>query len=241
VSLFAPEGDVDNVQLVHARIRAAIISGELAPGDEISQVKLAKHLGVSRTPLREALRMLQSDRLVEARPSRMVRVARLSVRDAESIYTARVTLEALAARLTVPLLSNRDVDALHEMLVAMDTACREHDYLSFSEPHRLFHRLVTSRAGDHMTSLLADLAEHAERYRRKYTLEAPNSWVAGAEDHAKIYESVATRDALRTARLLVDHLARTAFAVIAMLERNYDPEGLRVAVASTRAAHTETA
>ena len=70
---------------VYQRVRNAILDGELAPGAVMSQVALAEELGISRTPLREALRMLQSERLVEAEPNRRVRVAPMSPRDMEEL------------------------------------------------------------------------------------------------------------------------------------------------------------
>src|SRR5947209_16972901 len=94
---------------VYARVRAAILDGELAAGAVMSQVALAEELGISRTPLREALRMLQSERLVEAEPNRRVRVAAMSPADLEELCIVRVTLEAEALRLSVPLMTSEDL------------------------------------------------------------------------------------------------------------------------------------
>src|ERR1700722_10486 len=92
-----------NTEDVYERVRTAILDGDLAPGAVMSQVALAEELGISRTPLREALRMLQSERLVEAEPNRRVRVAPMSPADLEELYVVRITLEAEALRLSVPL------------------------------------------------------------------------------------------------------------------------------------------
>ena len=91
-----------NTEDVYERIRTAILDGDLAPGAVMSQVALAEELGISRTPLREALRMLQGERLVEAEPNRRVRVAPMSPADLEELYVVRITLEAEALRLSVP-------------------------------------------------------------------------------------------------------------------------------------------
>jgi DNA-binding GntR family transcriptional regulator len=230
---------LDNVQIVRARIRDAIITGELQPGDEISQVRLAKTLGVSRTPLREALRMLQCDRLVESRPHRMVRVAPLSVQDAESVYAARITLESFSARITIPLLTDADLGTLQDDLVVMEDTCRRHDYAGLMEPHSRFHRALTRRGGAQIQTLLAQLGEHAERYRRKYTLESPESWTVGMQDHFAIFEAARARDGGAAAMRLAEHLARTAFRVIELIEPNYNPRALRVAVACARAHPAE--
>ncbi len=89
---------------VHERLRAAILRGEIPAGAATSQAALAKELDAGRTPLREALRMLQREGLVISEPNRRVRIAELSGDDAEELYIMRITLEAVAIRITVPTL-----------------------------------------------------------------------------------------------------------------------------------------
>ena len=103
------ERDGQSVEYVHARMRRAILRAELSPGDELSQVRLAKELGVSRTPLREALRMLVNEGLLEGEPNRQLRVAGYSIADMEELYVARVSLETTALRITIPRLTTRDI------------------------------------------------------------------------------------------------------------------------------------
>ncbi len=93
-----------NTEDVYERVRNAILDGELAAGTVMSQVALAEELGISRTPLREALRLLQGEGLIEAEPNRRVRVAPMTASDMEELCVMRVTLEAEALRLSVPLL-----------------------------------------------------------------------------------------------------------------------------------------
>src|SRR6185437_10046446 len=102
----------DNVEQVYRRVREAIVGGEIAPGAVMSQVSLADELGISRTPLREALRMLQSEGLVEAQRNRRVRVAAVSPADLEELCIMRVTLEAEAIRLAVPRMTAEDLARL---------------------------------------------------------------------------------------------------------------------------------
>jgi hypothetical protein len=101
-----------NTDDVYARVREAILDGELGPGAVMSQVALAGELGISRTPLREALRMLQPERLVEAEPNRRVRVAPMSAADLEELCIARIALEAEAMRLSVPRLTPENLARL---------------------------------------------------------------------------------------------------------------------------------
>src|SRR3954468_9282845 len=97
---------------VHRTIREAILDGKLEPGTTMSQVTLADELGVSRTPLREALRMLQNEGLIESEPNRRVRVSSLSLAGLEELYTIRIPLEVTALRLSVPRMTPEEVAQL---------------------------------------------------------------------------------------------------------------------------------
>src|SRR5579872_1925723 len=100
--------DGQHVALVHDRLRDAILRGEIAPGEATSQAALTKQFGVTRTPLREALRLLESEGLVLSQPNRRVRIADFSIDDLESLYAMRVALEAVAVSLTVPTLRSEE-------------------------------------------------------------------------------------------------------------------------------------
>src|SRR4249919_562785 len=108
-----------STEVVHDRLRESILRGEFDPRVPLSQVQLAARLGVSRTPLREALRMLQREGLIDSEPNRRVRVTELSVADLEQLYAGRVMIEALAVRLTVPRYTTEDVAELRAALREM--------------------------------------------------------------------------------------------------------------------------
>src|SRR5580693_10243624 len=99
----------DSVASAHARLRRLIVRGALAPGSELSQVELARRTGVSTTPLREALRRLEAEGLVESRRNRRPRVRPFDCEDLDSVYAARVLLEPPALRITVPRLGAGDL------------------------------------------------------------------------------------------------------------------------------------
>src|SRR5919205_3391293 len=103
-----------------ARLRRFILEGDLEPGARIQEVELAAQLGVSRTPVREALRTLSSQGLVELLPNRGARVARWSVKDLDEIYELRVMLESHAAQRAATRMSPTDADALTELCEQME-------------------------------------------------------------------------------------------------------------------------
>src|SRR3954462_2857868 len=166
----------DNVEQVYKRVREAILEGELAPGAVMSQVALPDDLGVSRTPLREALRMLQSEGLVDAQANRRVTVKPISATDLEELVVMRVALETEAIRLSVDRLGSENIAALEGRLAEMAHFADDKDYERWQTPHSAFHRRLTAPAGERVNGLLGQLADHAERYRRIHIAQSPKAW-----------------------------------------------------------------
>jgi len=219
-----PRGPED----IYKRVRDAILDGELPPGEAMSQVALARSIGVTRTPLREALRMLQAEGLIEAEPGRRVRVAPLAVADLEELWIVRVTLEAEAIRLSIPLFIPEDIAALEGAIAVMDHYERERDYRRWTIPHRQFHRALTRPAGKRVNELLDQLFDHSERYRR---LHFDYSEAAPADpSHREILDACISRDRGRGGALLASHLAHAGFMVAGLLDPDYRPDRLRDAV-----------
>src|SRR3984885_15875951 len=136
-----------NTEDVYERVRNAILDGGLAPGAVMSQVALAEELGISRTPLREALRMLQGEGLVEAEPNRVARVAPMSNPGLAQLYVMRVTLESEALRLSVPRMTQDDFARLEGHMAEMAHYASIKDYRRWVVPHSQFHRALTGPAG----------------------------------------------------------------------------------------------
>jgi GntR family transcriptional regulator, rspAB operon transcriptional repressor len=216
---------------VHDRVREAILRGDLAADTTVSQVALANDLGISRTPLREALRMLQREGLVSSERNRQVRIAPLSVDDVEQIYCARLSLEATAARLTVMRLTPEQAAEIEGNLARLVHFAVAHDYERWELVHREFHGRLVAEAGPRFAELLRQLSDHAERYRRLYTINAPRAWSTGSDEHRLIADAAIARDADLLARRLAAHLAHTAFGVIELLDGDHRPERLQATVA----------
>jgi DNA-binding GntR family transcriptional regulator len=227
----APRGDGQHVEEVHERLRQAILRGGIAPGDELSQVRLARELGVSRTPLREALRMLRNEGLVVGAPNQQLRVAGFSVADMEEIYVERIALESVAVRIAIPRLSREGVGALEGLLATMAHFQAEEDYERWEVPHRALHAALVRPAGPRLAALTTQLSEHAERYRRTYTTKVPRAWSTGASEHRAIVDAAKAGDAVAGARALAEHLAGTARAVIDLVEPAFVPTALDAALA----------
>lgn len=222
----------DAAEYAHTQVRNAILHGTLAPGQDISQVQLAKQLGVSRTPLREALRMLQREGLIEAEHNRLVRIAPLSVEDVEGLYVARVTLEAIAIRIAVPLMTAREVAVAQGRLAEMEHLVNANEYEGWESTHRTFHAGLVVHSGVRICTLLEEMSSHAERYRRAVATQAPRAWSTGSEEHRRIVDACAAGDGEAAAAELARHLARTGFTFIALMNPAHEARALRTALAA---------
>jgi DNA-binding GntR family transcriptional regulator len=215
----------DNVEQVYRRVREAILEGEIAPGTIMSQVALADDLGVSRTPLREALRMLQSEGLVDAQANRRVTVRPISATDLEELVVMRVALETEAVRLSVQRLAPEDLASLEGRLAEMGHFAEAKDYARWQAPHMAFHRGLTGPAGQRVNALLEQLSDHAERYRRVHITRSPKAWQTAG--HREILDAAKQGDREKAGRLMAVHLSSNAFDVMELLEPGYDAARLR--------------
>src|SRR3954447_11067049 len=225
----------DGTAVVHHALREAILRGEIAAGTSLSQVKIAKDFGISRGPVREALRLLEREGLIEAELNRRVRVAHFSVEDLEQLYATRVVVEALAISVSVPRFTEGDLTELNRALEEMDRLAG-HDVERWDEVHRSFHLALVAHAGERTLRLIEQLVDHGERYRRVYIARGPRAWSVGAAEHADIVAACVDRDASLAAALLARHLSRTALTVFMLSAPEYDPAILRAAIAQATSA-----
>jgi DNA-binding GntR family transcriptional regulator len=223
--------DGTDVAHVYDQLRQAILEGDMRPGAVTSQMELTRDLNVGRTPLREALRMLQHEGLVVARPNRRVQVAPLSAPDAEELYVLRIALECVAIRLTVPSLTAMDIAELEGAMAQMDRLS-EAGVVPMDKPHRAFHTRLIAGAGDRPTSLILELFDHAERYRRFYGATAPGGYERRRAEHRQVLEAAADGDVERAAEALALHYVRTAQMIFAAVEPERPLRRLRETVAA---------
>lgn len=125
-------------------LRSAILSGQLAPGDALGQEGLAQRFGVSRIPVRESLKQLEAEGLVEARPHRGAVVARLSVEELDELYGVVWSLELLAARTGVPLLTDAQIATMGALLARLGTRLEPHEWYATSVQ---FHMQMLEASG----------------------------------------------------------------------------------------------
>ncbi|WP_375483491.1 GntR family transcriptional regulator [uncultured Mycobacterium sp.] len=216
---------------MHAYLRECILDGTLPPGSKLSQVSLARQLGISRTPLREVLRMLQEEGLVEIEPNQRTRVTGLDVQELDDIYACRITLETLALSMTIRKFGDTDRTAAGQLLATMREAADSGDLNSWFAAHAEYHRLITAAAGPALRRQLGIFADRTIRYIRIYQLSDPSSWQAvGDIEHARILQALIAKDEGAALTELAHHLARTALRVLGDCAPDYIPTAVPHAV-----------
>jgi DNA-binding GntR family transcriptional regulator len=190
------------------QVRTAILAGRLSAGETLRQEDLAERLGVSRMPVREAIRRLHAEGLVDVLPSRRVRVAPLDRAEIEDIYDMRAALEPLAVRLAVPRLTRAQLrDAAH----ALEAADDEEDADTFGVRNAAFHlALMTPCERPRLLAEIASLLDLSDRYQRAALRDEEHN-ARVREEHAALLEAARAGDA-PTAAVLTERHVRQAGA-----------------------------
>jgi DNA-binding GntR family transcriptional regulator len=193
-------------QRVHEHLRDEIISGRLTPGTELQEVAVAKSLGVSRGPIREALGRLATEGLVTIRPRRGAVVRALSSEEFIEAYQVREALEMMAVRLAVPKLTAQDLAAMERLIEEMDSRGEAGDVQGFFEANTEFHQRFFQAADNRMlTELYRQLRGQIDRHRLR-SLELRGDLRRSIDEHRAILWAARTGDVERAVRLTSDHI-----------------------------------
>jgi DNA-binding GntR family transcriptional regulator len=227
---------------VHQHLRQLILDGTLETGTVLNQAEFARALGVSRTPMREAFRMLQEEGLIHAEPDRRAVVTGLDVADLDAMYGARILLEALAVRMTVPAISPTAVQALEEALRLMQELRAERQTSPvWRRAHDEFHRLATEGADAQSLRLLGTLRERTHSYLRLAQSSAPEGRRNAERRHQMILDAFRSRSTEAAVVAMADDLAATATRVVNDADPGRDLPTVRNALAMVRNSHGGTA
>ena len=196
---------------VREAIRELVIGGELRPGDRLVERQLADRLGVSRVPVREALRQLAHEGLVDERPTRGMVVRRLDDEDVEALFEVREALERILCRRVVATASDEGLDRLDAAVRGTDAALASSDSRAAVESNASFHEVLVDLAG---SPVLAAVMEPVAG-RMKWLLSQHEDPAAMNTDHAAIAQALRSRDLAAAERLCREHLAASRAAVSA--------------------------
>jgi DNA-binding GntR family transcriptional regulator len=195
--------------VVISRIRDMIIEGYLAVGERIHEGQLCEQLGISRTPLREALKVLASEGLVELFPNRGAVVYRLTRKDACDMMDVLAHLEQMAAPLTCQNASDEEigeVGRLHDEMLEFYAA---HDRLCYFKLNQQIHSRLIALSGNESLYLVHDILQTRMKRIRFMGDRTEETWAAAVADHEKMMAALKARDGQQLSTAMVDHITRS--------------------------------
>ncbi len=201
-------------EAVAARLREMIVEGTLAPGARLNERELCDQLGISRTPLREALRALAADELVKLTPNRGAQVVQLSAADIAATFQVLGALEGLAGELACRNMTPYRLSVIAAMQAEMEAAHARADLPAYYRLNRAIHeRIADAAANPVLTRTHAALNDrlHAWRFRSNFNLA---KWNRAVAEHADMLAALRDRDGPRMRWLLEEHLAHKCEAVL---------------------------
>ncbi len=202
---------------VAQQLRHMILNLELEPGTKIDEQALCERFAVSRTPLREALKVLSREGLITLAPHRGARVAVTSVEDVRELFPVIGALEALAAELACRQVSELQIESMQLLHNEMVDCYQSRDIAGYAQCNQRIHNTLFSIAGNAQLTLLyqhLSARTHAVRYVARKT---PVDWARAVDEHVQMMAALRRRDGQGLANILKDHLAGKAEVVIAFL------------------------
>lgn len=197
-------------------VREAILTGRVKPGERLSQADLSSELGVSRMPVRQALRQLQTEGLVEMDERGTAVVRPLSWEDIAESYYLRALLESKAVALSVPSLSDEDLEDLSDYNRTMDEAAQDKDITTFLTTNREFHACLRSRCPWRRLLRLVDILWDG---MPPVAVAVVPNWTSHSQQyHQDILHAARARDGKKAGRLMYRHIRSSGEAVRRLLE-----------------------
>lgn len=192
--------------IVFKTLREAIITGDLQPGERLMEIKLANELGVSRTPVREAIRKLELEGLVIMTARKGAEVAPINEKDLREVLEIRKSLESLACELACRNVKEADVRSLRQINREIEEAVEAEDIERITKKDVEFHEAINLITDNRrLIQMLHQLKEHIFRYRFEYIKEMKNKRTI-VDEHNRIIDSIAARDQERASREIGLHI-----------------------------------
>lgn len=200
---FLPLRDV-----VFNTLRQAILTGELKPGERLMEIHLANKLGVSRTPIREAIRKLELEGLVTMIPRRGAEVAQITEKSMNDVLEVRMALDALCVELACDRITEEGIEALRHACEAFEQSVKTKDSRKIAQADVALHDIIVKATGNQrLVQLVNNLGEQMYRYRFEYIKDSSQHETL-IEEHRIIYQSIVAKDketAAAAARTHIDN------------------------------------
>ena len=194
---------------VFQSIREDILSGRYEQNTELKEAAIGAELGVSRTPVREALRQLELEGLVTIIPNRGAYVNMITAKDVQDIYVIRSMLEGLCARWATQSITDEQLDSMEETLCLSEYHTSKKNYEKLYELDSLFHEQLYEAGGSRILNhILSDFHDYVKMVR-KATISTISRSVTSTEEHRAIFEAIKEKDPDKAEALAKEHVKHT--------------------------------
>ncbi|HOB12231.1 MAG TPA: GntR family transcriptional regulator [Syntrophomonadaceae bacterium] len=207
-------------ELVLDAIREAIINGTLKPRERLMEIQLAEELGVSRTPIREALRKLELEGFIVMVPRKGAYVADISFKDIADVFEIRAALEALAAGLAAERITDEELEEMERLVAEKAESIANQDMERLVKVDTLFHEAIYKASrNQRLTSMISNLREQIQRYRTT-SLAYPGRMQRSLEEHRSIVEAIQSRDPQIAQQVAREHIENAENSMIEAIKKD---------------------
>lgn len=201
-------------------LRQQILTGKLKPGERLLEIHLAEELGVSRTPIREAIRKLELEGLVTMIPRRGAEVAQISEKGMSDVLEVRKALDSLAGELACARITEGEKEQLREACLDFEKAIATKDKAKIAKADVAFHNIITEATRNiRLAQLLNNLSEQMYRYRFEY-IKDENQHKALAEEHKRIYDAIRDNKPEQAVEALKNHIDNQEKTIVRQIMLN---------------------
>ena len=198
---------------IFEKLQQAIYSGKLKSGERVTEKKVAEELGVSRTPVREALYRLTSLGLIKMIPHRGFLISRWSSKEIEDVIELRSVLEAFAGRLAIRHISEKEIDELKDLINKMRKAVSKGDVIKASCLNSLFHDKIVHASRNKELSEVMEPIKNKIYHFRIISISTPNRLKKSFEEHKKILDAIINKDIELAQALISQHIKKIGLII----------------------------
>ena len=201
-------------EIVFETLREAIINGILEPGERMMEIQMAEEMGVSRTPVREAIRKLELEGFVVMIPRKGAYVASISIKDIADVFEIRTALESLAAGLAAERITDDEMEQLERHLVKISECGEGNDIPALIEADTDFHdTLYRASRNDRLVQIVSNLREQIQRFRTT-SISTPGRFKFAMDEHKKIVEAISDRNIELAQNLAREHIENAENSIL---------------------------
>ncbi|MCX7657708.1 MAG: GntR family transcriptional regulator [Oscillospiraceae bacterium] len=191
---------------VFRELEKAILDGVYSPGDSLIELKLSSELGVSRTPVREALRQLELEGLVKTIPNKGAIVIGVSEKDMEDIYNIRMVLESLASKWAAENITDEELSELGDVVELQEFYAAKGDAVRVWQLDTKFHEIIFSSSGSKPLKHTLSNFHHYIQRAREMSVKSAGRAESVTKEHRRIYEALKARNGEAAAKLAEEHV-----------------------------------